>query len=64
MTGIWMALYGFHSVGSIKYKEDSLGLAVCSSRKRVGRRFWGLGIAMANGISIMLRILQGEKYPY
>ena len=41
MTGIWVALYGFHSASSIKYKEDSLGSGVCSSRERVGRKFRG-----------------------
>ena len=41
MTGIWVALYGFHNAGSIKYKEDSLGSGVCSSRERVGREFKG-----------------------
>ena len=41
MTGIWVALYGFHSASSIKYKEDSLGSGVCSSRERVGHEFRG-----------------------
>ena len=41
MTSIWVALYGFHNAGSIKYKEDSLGSGVCSSRERVGREFRG-----------------------
>ena len=41
MTGIWVALYGFHSASNIKYKEDSLGSGVCSSRERVGFEFRG-----------------------
>ena len=41
MTGIWVALYGFHNAGSIIYKEDSLDSGVCSSRERVGREFRG-----------------------